>query len=73
MGRGHLYSVYFCPRCLAANRQFELEPGGFLALEVGAGQAGLARRDMIRSGFRNLRIQNDLSGIGRVVVGHRRS
>ena len=46
-----------------------LVPGGFVALEVGAGQAGRARDDLMARGFRRVVIRNDLAGIGRVVAG----
>ena len=44
-----------------------LIPGGLLALEVGAGQAGQARDDLLAHGFREIGIHNDLAGIGRIV------
>ncbi len=46
-----------------------LESGGLLALEVGAGQAGAVRDEMLRRGYGRIRIHNDLAGIGRVVAG----
>jgi release factor glutamine methyltransferase len=49
-----------------------LRPGGLLAIEVGAGQAGTARDQLLAAGFRSVAIENDLAGIGRVVsVRHR--
>jgi release factor glutamine methyltransferase len=49
-----------------------LKPGGLLAFEVGAGQAGTAREQLLAAGFRDVAIENDLAGIGRVVsVRHR--
>lgn len=44
-----------------------LRTGGLLAIEVGAGQAGVARDQLIAAGFRGLAIENDLAGIGRIV------
>jgi release factor glutamine methyltransferase len=44
-----------------------LRPGGLLAIEVGAGQAGSARDQLIAAGFRGVAIENDLAGIGRIV------
>lgn len=49
-----------------------LRADGFLAVEVGAGQAGVARDQLLAAGFRAVRITNDLAGIGRVVSGRRR-
>ena len=49
-----------------------LRAGGLLAIEVGAGQAGVARDQLLAAGFRAVRITNDLAGIGRVVSGRRR-
>lgn len=49
-----------------------LRPGGLLAIEVGAGQAGVARDQLLAAGFRAVRITNDLAGIGRIVSGERR-
>jgi release factor glutamine methyltransferase len=44
-----------------------LNSGGWIALEVGAGQAGAARSDLLSSGFRRVEILNDYAGIGRIV------
>jgi release factor glutamine methyltransferase len=49
-----------------------LRDGGLLAIEVGAGQAGVARDQLLAAGFRDVRITNDLAAIGRVVSGRRR-
>ncbi len=46
-------------------------PGGWLAIEVGAGQAGVARDQMRASGWREVAVHNDLASIGRVVSGRR--
>lgn len=47
-----------------------LHPGGLLALEVGAGQAGTVARAMESTGeYREIRIRQDLAGRGRVVLG----
>lgn len=56
---------------LVAQAWERLEAGGFLALEVGAGQAGEARDELLASGFRQVVIRNDWAGIGRVVAGVR--
>lgn len=42
-----------------------------LALEVGAGQAAAVGRLMDAVGFSSVRVEHDLAGIGRVVVGER--
>jgi len=49
-----------------------LRAGGLLAVEVGAGQAGVARDQLLAAGFRAVQITNDLARIGRVVSGRRR-
>lgn len=46
-----------------------LVPGGFLAFEVGFGQAGAVSRLMTDAGFLALRLARDLGGIERVVAG----
>jgi release factor glutamine methyltransferase len=54
---------------LLSQASTRLATGGFLALEVGAGQAGVARDQLLAAGFRGVRVCNDLAGIGRVVSG----
>ncbi len=46
-----------------------LKPSGFIAVEVGAGQAPSVRFLMERAGFARIRTEKDLSGIERVVMG----
>jgi len=46
-----------------------LKPGGWIALEVGIGQAELVAETAQRTGFRDISILSDLGGIGRVVAG----
>lgn len=58
-------------RRLIGQAAARLAAGGFLALEVGAGQAGDAREQLLAAGFRGVEIANDLAGIGRVVSGRR--
>jgi len=48
-----------------------LAPGGWIGIEVGAGQAGVARDQLRAAGFRDVAIVNDLASIGRVVHGRR--
>jgi release factor glutamine methyltransferase len=43
----------------------------FVALEVGAGQAGLVASELQRTGFRSIKVLTDLAGHERVVVAHR--
>jgi release factor glutamine methyltransferase len=57
---------------LVSESAARLRDGGLLAIEVGAGQAGVARDQLLAAGFRDVRITNDLAGIGRVVSGRRR-
>lgn len=49
-----------------------VEPGGLVALEVGAGQAGAVESHLEDRGYREIRIVLDLAGIERVVMGRRR-
>jgi release factor glutamine methyltransferase len=46
-----------------------LQPGGCLALEVGAGQAGAVEELLRGAGFGGIRSRRDLAGIERVVSG----
>ncbi len=48
-----------------------LNPGGYLAFEVGIGQSR-AVENLMRNNFDNIRIVKDLSGIERVVTGMRK-
>jgi release factor glutamine methyltransferase len=52
----------------AAARRF-LRPGGFVAVEVGAGQANAVRGFFAAAGFGPVRSRRDLAGIERVVYG----
>ncbi len=56
-------------RQLAAESHFHLREGGWLMLEVGMGQAEAVAGLLEQAGYRQVRILNDLAGIGRVVVG----
>lgn len=47
-----------------------LNKGGFLAFEVGIGQAEKVKSMMQRCGFENIDIVKDLNGIERVVIGY---
>ena len=57
---------------LIAEAAPRLVPGGLLAIEVGAGQAGIARDQLLAADFHGIAIENDLAGIGRIVSGRRR-
>lgn len=50
-----------------------LSPGGMLAFEAGAGQAGRIAQILEREGFADIRIKRDLCGTERVVTGIRPS
>lgn len=54
-------------RRLAAEAHFHLREGGWLMVEVGMGQAEAVARLLEEAGYRQVRILNDLAGIGRVV------
>ena len=47
----------------------KLKPGGLLALEVGEGQSGEVKSLLESSGFHQVKVLKDLSGIERVVTG----
>ncbi len=56
-------------RRLVAGAPDLLQPGGCLALEVGAGQAGAVKQLLRAVGFGGVRSRQDLAGIERVVSG----
>lgn len=56
-------------RRLSAEAHFHLREGGWLILEVGMGQAEAVATLLEEAGYRQVRILNDLAGIGRVVEG----
>ena len=56
-------------RRIAAGAPARLAPGGFIALEVGAGQAGDVETILKGEGFARTEMRRDLSGIERVVTG----
>lgn len=58
-------------RRLAAEAQPFLRPGGFLALEVGAGQGDEVAELLRRSGWQAVTVLADSQGIGRMVLGDR--
>jgi len=59
-------------RRLSAEAHFHLREGGWLMLEVGMGQAEAVASLLEAAGYRQVRIRNDLAGIGRVVEGRYR-
>lgn len=58
-------------RRLAKESGHFLKPGGLLAMEVGAGQAEKVAGILRRYGWKGIEVLQDLSGIGRVVIGRR--
>lgn len=58
-------------RELLSEARERLLPRGLVVLEVGAGQAGPAREDLLAAGFRGVEIHRDYGDIGRVVLGER--
>ncbi|MBV9848800.1 MAG: hypothetical protein JO250_03845, partial [Armatimonadetes bacterium] len=48
-----------------------LRPGGWLLLEVGQGQAGAVAHHARATGYEQAAVQDDLGGIGRVVLARR--
>lgn len=59
-------------RRLAAEAHFHLRESGWLMMEVGMGQAEAVATLLEEAGYRQVRILNDLLGIGRVVQGRYR-
>ncbi len=57
---------------LARESPERLAPGGWLVIEVGAGQADAVSRLLIQSGFVDVDVRRDLAGIPRVVAGRLR-
>jgi release factor glutamine methyltransferase len=58
-------------RRLAADAVKVLVPGGALAMEIGAGQAGAVGQILRGNGYADVGTRRDLAGIDRVVFGHR--
>ncbi len=58
-------------RPLASQARRALKPGGWLAVEVGQGQAAPVRALLEQQGLSELEIRPDLAGIGRVVCGRK--
>jgi len=56
-------------RIVEEGREF-IAPGGWITLEVGAGQAGEVAKIMQGAGYKNIFVRKDLLGIERVVAGH---
>ena len=56
-------------RALVGQAEKALRPGGILALEIGAGQAGETQAIFDRAGFVQVGSRDDLAGIPRVVHG----
>lgn len=60
-------------RLLAIKAGAHLKPGGWLAMEVGAGQAGDVLALLARQGWQDCGSRRDLGGIDRVVLAQHRS
>lgn len=56
-----------CYRTIIPAAKEALKPGGFLALEVGAGQASAVSSFCVKDGFSRIRVRRDLAGIERCV------
>ena len=59
-------------RRMSGELRDHLAPGGFAALEVGAGQAAEVAKLLVGGGLCEIEVVPDLAGIGRVVIGWRR-
>ena len=55
-------------RAIAARAPMDLKPGGWLALEIGYGEAPAVRRLLRTAGFRKIEIRKDLQGVERIVL-----
>ena len=60
-----------CLRVLVQDGPEVLAPGGFLALEVGDGQASTVA-EMMRDGFGTIEVHKDYAGRDRIVTGSKR-
>jgi release factor glutamine methyltransferase len=60
----------FYPGLVEAAKKL-LNPGGYLIVEIGAGQGGRIKTLFLGAGFGKIRVYQDLSGIFRVVKGTR--
>ena len=58
-------------RCIAGEAPAHLRPGGYLCLEIGDGQ-GDGVRALLKSGFTDIQLLNDLNGLPRVVSGKKK-
>jgi release factor glutamine methyltransferase len=56
-------------RTIAARLPQLIHPGGFAALELGAGQADSVAELTSRQGFSGIEVEPDIAGIPRVLVG----
>ena len=56
---------------LIASAAAAVRPGGFVVLEIGAGDEGQAARAMEKAGLANVEERRDLQGIARIVHGRR--
>ncbi len=57
-------------RAIAKHAADYLAPGGLLAFEIGAGQAGALSALLLESGFADPQVERDLAGLERVVFAH---
>ena len=58
----------FYRRLIPQSRTY-LRPKGALMMEIGASQAAAVKEEMERSGFRQVKVLQDLAGRDRVVIG----
>ena len=58
-------------RKIIAGAQGHLTPGGWLALEVGQGQAGMVSKWLQEAGYVNIQRFNDHLGIERVIIARK--
>jgi release factor glutamine methyltransferase len=57
-------------RAMCAEARTYLKAGGFIAFEIGAGQAACVRRIMAVNGFESIKTYPDLLGRDRVLIGY---
>lgn len=65
---GHENGLYFYERIVNQAREY-LNPGGWLALEIGSRQGEALRELLEKAGYRNIRIGKDLAGLDRTAWG----
>ena len=69
---GHETGLYFYEKIINEAPEF-LNPGAFIAFEIGSEQGEAVKKLMEDKGFKYVEVKKDLSGLDRVVTGHFKS